>query len=320
MTGTRSPLSGRRSFLFMRFSFSRLDALLLGMTLIWGSNFSLIKAALQQVPELGFNALRLALASLLFAAVIQNRHGIRTIASGFERRDWVSLITLGIVGHFVYQLLFMAGVARTSVANSSLVFGCTPVTVALLSSSLGHERITPARWAAVALSLTGIYLVVGQANQRGASLFGDLLILGAMLCWATYTVGSRSLLTRHSPLVVTGSTMTIGSALYVPFGVPSLARLDWAGVSWWAWVLLAYSAVFALVVAYLIWYTAVQRVGNSRTSIYSNVVPLVAMAVAAVVLGEPFTARKMVGAIAILASVALTRLELRTAVSAPSEA
>ena len=61
----------------MRFSFSRLDALLLGMTLIWGSNFSLIKAALRQMPELGFNALRMALGSLLFAAIIQQRHGIR---------------------------------------------------------------------------------------------------------------------------------------------------------------------------------------------------------------------------------------------------
>ena len=117
-----------------------------------------------------------------------------------------------------------------------------------------------------------------------------------MLCWAAYTVGSRSLLTRHSPLVVTGFTMTIGSALYAPFGVPSLLRLDWTAVSWWAWALLVYSAVFALVVAYLIWYTAVQRVGNNRTSIYSNVVPLVAMAVAAAVLGEPITARKIAGA------------------------
>jgi len=91
-------------------------------------------------------------------------------------------------------------------------------------------------------------------------------------------------------------------------------------VSWWAWVLLAYSAAFALVVAYLIWYTAVQRVGNSRTSIYSHVVPLVARSVAAAVLGEPITARKMIGAIAILAGVALTRLELGGASDTPSEA
>ncbi len=304
----------------MRFSFSRLDALLLGMTLIWGSNFSLIKAALRQMPELGFNSLRMALGSLLFAAIIQQRHGIRAVLLRLDRRDWIGFVALGVIGHFVYQLLFMAGVARTSVANSSLVFGCTPVTVALLSSSLGHERITPLRWAGVALSLAGIYLVVGQANQRGASLAGDLLILGAMLCWALYTVGSRSLLTRYSPLVVTGLTMTIGSVLYAPFGVPSLLRLNWSSVSWWAWGLLVYSALFALVVAYLIWYTAVQQVGNSRTSIYSNVVPLVAMAVAALALGEPITARKVGGAFAILCGVALTRLDVRGTEATPSEA
>ncbi len=304
----------------MRFSFSRLDALLLGMTLIWGSNFSLIKAALRQMPELGFNSLRMALGSLLFAAIIQQRHGIRAVLLRLDRRDWIGFVALGVIGHFVYRLLFMAGVARTSVANSSLVFGCTPVTVALLSSSLGHERITPLRWAGVALSLAGIYLVVGQANQRGASLAGDLLILGAMLCWALYTVGSRSLLTRYSPLVVTGLTMTIGSVLYAPFGVPSLLRLNWSSVSWWAWGLLVYSALFALVVAYLIWYTAVQQVGNSRTSIYSNVVPLVAMAVAALALGEPITARKIGGAFAILCGVALTRLDVRGTEATPSEA
>jgi drug/metabolite transporter (DMT)-like permease len=307
-------------FPFMRLRFTRLDALLLGMTLIWGSNFTIIKAALREIPELGFNALRMVLGSIVFAAVIQHRHGIRALIARLDARDWAALAGLGVGGHFVYQWLFMSGVARTSVANSSLIFGCTPVAVALLSSWLGHERITPVRWAGVALSLAGMYLVVGQADQRGASVKGDLCIVGAMLCWAAYTVGSRPLLERHSPLVVTGFSMMIGSALYAPLGVPALLGLEWTAVRAWAWLLLVYSAVFALVVAYLIWYTAVQRVGNTRTSIYSNVVPLVAMAVAAIVLGEPMTARKFAGAAGVLAGVVLTRLELRLAADTPSEA
>jgi drug/metabolite transporter (DMT)-like permease len=304
----------------MRFSISRLDALLLGMTLIWGSNFSIIKAALRQIPELGFNGLRMTVGAVVFAAVIHQRHGLAAAAARLVRGDWVLVAILGIVGHFVYQMLFMGGVARTSVANSSLIFGCTPVAVAMLSSALGHERISPVRWAGVALSLAGIYLVVGQSDRQASSLAGDLLIFGAMLCWVVYTVGCRPLLSRHSPLVVTGFTMMIGSMLYAPFGVPSLMALDWAAVQWWAWALLVYSAVFALVVAYLIWYTAVQRVGNTRTSIYSNVVPLVAMSVAAVALGEPVTVRKVAGAIAIVAGVGLTRFEQRADAEAPLEA
>lgn len=293
----------------MRLAFSRLDVWLLVMTLIWGSNFTIIKSALGELPELGFNGLRMALASVLFLGIIARREGIAAVR-GFTRADWIRILALALIGHFLYQLLFLGGVARTSVANSSLIFGCTPVTVALLSAWMGHERVSLVRWLGAGLSLTGVYLVVAGGSTRGASLTGDLLVAAAMVSWAIYTVGSRSLLARHSALVVTGCTMAIGSALYVPLGLPSLARLDWGAVSAVAWTQLVYSAVFALVVAYLIWYTAVQRVGNSRTSIYSNVVPLVAISVAAVFLAEPITARQLAGAAAILGGVAVTRLEL----------
>jgi drug/metabolite transporter (DMT)-like permease len=70
-----------------------------------------------------------------------------------------------------------------------------------------------------------------------------------------------------------------------------------------------------MVIAYLIWYVAVQRVGSSRTSIYNNVTPIVAMAVAAFSLGEPITIAKALGAAAVLGGVAITRLEFGT----PSE-
>lgn len=294
--------------------FTTLDLALVGMAIVWGSNFTVIKAALRQLPEAGFNALRMVLASALFLALLARGGGLRAAVRDLTPSDWIRLVALALIGHTLYQWLFMAGVARTSVANSSLIFGCTPVTVAILSAARGHERIGPVRWAGVFLSLAGVYLVVSQRAQHGASRFGDLLVVGAMISWAVYTIGSRTMLTRHSPLVVTGVTMTIGTAFYSPFGIPSLVDLDWGSVHPLAWVGLFYSAVFALVVAYLIWYTAVQRVGSSHTSIYSNLVPLVAMMVAAAGLGEPLTLQKLLGAAAILGGVALTRVERRATV------
>jgi len=305
----------------MRLAFSRLDALLLLMVVIWGSNFSIIKAALRELPEFGFNALRMVMAAVLFLVILQRREGIRASLSRFDRRDWGLAFALALIGHFLYQILFMGGVARTSVANSSLIFGCTPIAVGLLSSALGHERITPVRWVGTFLSAVGIYFVVGVRAEPGASPFGDLLVFLAMLAWTTFSVGSRALLARHSPLAVTGVTMVIGAVFYAPFGVPSLLRADLGAVTPTAWILLVYSAAFALVVAYLIWYTAVQRVGNNRTSIYSNLTPVVAMAIATMTLGEPLTAGKIAGAVAILSGIALTRLERGTAdkEAAPSE-
>lgn len=283
---------------------TRFDALLLLMAFIWGGNFTVVKAALVEIPPQGFNALRLVIACTLFLGAILIQ-GVPRLS----RADWMRMALLGFVGHCLYQVCFMGGLARTTASNSSLILGCSPVAVALASALAGHERLPRAQWSGVALSVAGIYLVVGTgAHFGGSSLAGDLLTLGAVASWAVYTVGSRTLLTRCSPLVVTGLTMVFGTALYVPAGVPELLRLDWRGVDPWAWVALVVSSVLALNVAYLIWYSSVQRIGNIRTSVYSNMTPLVAMTVAAIFLGERFTLPKVIGAAAILCGVALTRI------------
>jgi drug/metabolite transporter (DMT)-like permease len=103
--------------------------------------------------------------------------------------------------------------------------------------------------------------------------------------------------------------MAIGTALYIPFAWRDLRDLAWRHVSASAWLSIGFSAVFALCVAYMIWYTAVQRLGNTRTSVYSNVVPIAAMIVAWAWLGEHIGAMKIAGAAAILLGVALTKIQ-----------
>jgi drug/metabolite transporter (DMT)-like permease len=300
-----------------RLSLTPFDGLLLLMVLIWGANYSIVKAALREIPPQAFNALRMTIASGVFLAALAAR-GMPRIARG----DWVRLAALGAVGHFIYQFFFMAGLARTTASNSSLIIGCSPVAVSIASALAGHERVHRSQWAGVLLSVAGVYLVVGRAADfGGSSITGDFLTLGAVACWAVYTVGSRTLLTRYSPLVVTGVTMVIGTALYAPSAGAELARLSWRSVPAWAWISLVLSAVLALNVAYLIWYTSVQRIGNIRTSAYSNIIPLVAMFVATVALGEPLTAAKIAGAAAILGGVAITRIvaKARAASDPPAE-
>jgi drug/metabolite transporter (DMT)-like permease len=296
-----------------------LDAWLLLMTFFWGSNFTVIKAALREMPGPAFNGLRMVLASVVFLGLISGRDGLARSVRAIPQRDWLPIVGLSILGHGLYQYLFLGGVARTSASNSALIFGCTPITVSLLSALLGHERPGWTRWAGTVLSLTGIYFVVGQGARQGtSSLTGDAMIFGAMLCWAGYTVGTKPLLSRYSPLFITGVTMTIGTLVYAPLALLWLREVDVGRVSTAAWLGIIYSALFSLVAAYVIWYTAVQKLGGGHTSIYSNIVPMVAMAVAALVLGEPLTATKLVGAAAILSGVALTRLE-RAIVATPTE-
>lgn len=288
------------------------------MVIIWGSNFAVVKSALADFPSLVFNALRLFIASSLFLAAMavqarraRLRAGVpdRAIQPPLTRADWRSLILLALVGHLVYQLCFVAGVARTSVGNAALIFGCTPVAVSLLSSLAGHERVPLTRWLGAALSLVGVYAVVGhRASWTVEGLAGDAIMVAAMFCWSLYSVMSQPLLRRHSPLVVTGWSMAIGALFYAIVALPSFLTTDWQAISTMSWWLMAASAIFALALSYMIWYTGVQRIGSSRTAIYSNLTPIVALAVGAMWLGEPITRAQVAGTAAILTGVFITRL------------
>jgi drug/metabolite transporter (DMT)-like permease len=300
-----------------------LDALLLLMTIIWGTNFAVVKSAFRELDPQAFNAMRMIIASAAFLAVIAglrlagargDRQAAGDIASIFHTparvtaADWAGLAALGVVGHVLYQFFFIGGLARTSVANSSPMLAAAPVLIALVGGALGQERVGRMHWVGAAVSMFGIYLVVGQGLRLGGEgLTGDLMMFAAVCCWTAYTLGARPLMRRHSPVGVNGLSMAIGTAIYVPLMWGRMRAVDWPGVSTLTLGLLIYSALFALCVAYTIWYVGVRQIGSARTSVYSNVVPLVAMGSAVLFLDEPIGLRKIGGAVAILAGVGLTR-------------
>lgn len=304
---------------------SRLDILLVLMVLIWGANYSVMKRAFGEMPPMAFNSLRLMLGASLFYAAIRwaRRAAARQpgdLSSIFHTptqltaRDRLDLIWLGLIGHTGYQLCFAGGVARTTASNGALIIGASPVVVAALSAALGWERLGPLHWAGAAVSALGIYGAVGLgASFDDATWRGDVLMLGAVFCWAAYTLGGAQLMARHSALYVTGMTMVIGTVPYVLLSIPSFGLVQWATVGWITWVSLVASSVLALCVGYLIWYAAVQRLGPSHTAIYSNMIPIVAIAIAALWLGEPVSVAKLLGALAVLAGVLLTRFARRFA-------
>lgn len=309
------------------------------MAIIWGTNYAVVKTAFQELDPQAFNAVRMMVASAAFLSVMGALKVWRRLGTPRSRpaggaspgiagifhtparvraREWLSLAALGLVGHVFYQYLFIGGLAKTTVANSSLILASTPVVIAFLAAVAGQERVGLVHCAGAGVSALGIYLVVGRGFRfAGEGLLGDAMTLAAVCCWAVYSLGARPLMTRHSPVGVTGLSMAFGTAMYVPMMWSRVAATDWTAVSVWTLCLLVYSALFALCIAYTIWYLAVRQIGSARTAVYSNLVPVVAMGGAVVFLAEPVDAFKVLGAAAVLSGVALTRAGgSRTAVAA----
>lgn len=109
--------------------------------------------------------------------------------------------------------------------------------------------------------------------------------------------------------MIAGWSMIIGTTLYLIFASRTLFTTEWSVISVTSWLLMAASSLLALAFAYIVWYTAVQKMGSARTAMYSNLTPLVAMLVAAVSLGERIGAGQLFGAALVLGGIAVTRLQ-----------
>lgn len=281
---------------------------LLVMTIIWAVNFSVAKVALRNLSPLAFNALRFPLAALALLIVLRMRGGVLLP----ERRDLGRIAVLGVTGNLVYQQFFIFGLDHSRAGTASLLLAGTPLLTALLSAAVGHERVRPQVWVGVSCTTVGIALVVlfGPTPVGvEASLWGPLLLLGASILWAFYTVGSKGLVARYGPLPVTAWTLWVGSTLIVLIGLPDTLRVDFGTVPLGTWLAVIYAGVLSIGVAYLIWYYGVQELGNTRTSTYSNLVPAISLLVAWLWLSEIPSLGQVVGAAIIIGGVTLAQTD-----------
>jgi drug/metabolite transporter (DMT)-like permease len=285
-------------------SFQLTDLGMLLVVLIWAGNLTISRSVFPTVAPLPFIALRFAAGTLLLLAVLYATGDNLQVEPQLRWRA----LGLGLIGNTLYQWCFMIGLSMTTAANTALLLATSPIWIALVGVLRG-AKLSRATWGGVALSFAGIALVLAG---RGFSvslttLLGDLLVLGSAICWALYTLGARPLLARYSALKATTLTMVGGTPLLVLAGLPALAGLSWATVPISSWGGIAYAAVLSLVVSYIIWYSSVQRVGPVRTGIYGNLVPVVGVLIAWAVGGEQISAAQIIGAVAIVGGLALTR-------------
>jgi len=281
------------------------EAALSLMVLVWGVNFAVAKHALAQFDPLAFNAIRFTIASAMVLLVL--------VAQGElawpERGDVLRIVGLGVLGNVIYQGAFVHGLALTPAGTASLILAVSPVMTALFSALAGHERPGWRTWGGAAVAIAGVALITGTGISLGTrrEVIGDVILICAAAAWAAYTVSARPMVRKYGSVRTTAWTLWVGAIGLALVGSPALAHQDWGRVTPVGWASLAYSAVFAIGLAYLIWYRGVERIGNTRTAIFGNLTPVVAMLAAAVLLHEKPSHWALAGAVLTLGGVMIVR-------------
>jgi drug/metabolite transporter (DMT)-like permease len=281
------------------------DALLVLMTLIWGVNYIIIKAAFHVFSPLSFNAVRFSLAVVAVVAFAWAVKARRPPWSAVRR-----LAVLGVLGNTGYQLFYIEGMARTRAGNAALIMAAVPVLTGVASHLIGHERLRLRDAAGLALSTAGLTVLVlgsGGAEGLGGPMLGDLLMLAAVIFWTAYTIGAKPLVDELGPLVTTTWTMGLGAIPLLVICAPAALSQRWSIVTPAAWAGAIFSSLISLVVAYLFYYRGVERLGPTRTAFYSNVTPSVTLLTAWPLLHEVPTGWQIGGAAGIFAALGLIR-------------
>ena len=286
----------------------RTDLLMFLTILFWAVNVSVLKIGLRTMSPHGFNAVRLSLAAVAYAAVLAASRGKFSLA---RKGDGWKAAGLGLLGITGYQIVFIQALSRMNASTASVIMGTSPVFIALLATAVGKERISLAGWLGIAISAAGFLLVVSGENGglvlTWKAMGGAVMILVANACWAAYTVLSKPMLERNSSLRLAAVGTIAGTLVYLPFAAGDVASVAWARIPWQGWAAIAYSGLVAIFLCFVLWYQSVRAVGSTKTGVYSNLTPVLAILVAGIALGERLSAVQAAGAVITLAGVYLTR-------------
>ena len=217
---------------------------------------------------------------------------------------------LGVLGN---HLLILIGLKYVSGAVAGVIIGSLPVVTALLSALLIQDVPLRLVWAGSLLSFIGVGLVSVAGFQAAGEqpLLGGLLVFGGVASWALYSIGSRTIMERLSPLTVNWTTLLVATVIQIPLLWTDRKMLDTglSSVSGTDWLALGYLVLFATAVAQQAWLFGVRGIGPSRASVLGNLTPVAAVALSALILKESVGPVELVGIMLILAGVWVVHLQ-----------
>lgn len=279
--------------------------MLLLATLIWSLHWPVIKYALDEgVDPFVYVALRTVVGTVVFTGLAVRFEGSVRIA----RADTRALVACAAFGIVAYQACLVLAVERSTASTSALAYGTVPIFVALFARLARAERLAPRVVVAAVVSFGGVALVaLGAEGGLSGSPGGIGLAVAAALSWGAYTVAVVPLMARYSALRVSAAVLLVGVVPLTAVASVQLVREQWSEVGALAWLAVGYGLVLAYVLNTLLWYTAVGRVGPSRSALYANLQPFLGAVFALALLSERLGAVQVAGGVVIAASIAFAR-------------
>lgn len=227
------------------------------------------------------------------------------------RKDMLILLIGGLCGMLINQSLFAYGLGQTSSVDASIITTSGPLFAMILAAIILKEPITTKKAGGVLIGGAGAIFLVYSSTQvgttgQGSALAGDIAVLSAQLFYSFYLVITRPLSTKYSPITMMKWMFLFSALIDLPIGykyvidAPLFYQSDMM-----PYILLSFTLIGATFLTYLLIPLAQRRIRPTTISMYNNMQPLIASAVAIYMGMDRFTIEKLIAAILIFGGVYL---------------
>jgi drug/metabolite transporter (DMT)-like permease len=271
------------------------------------------KIALRELSSSALVLARVGGAALVFFVI----HRLTTNEKIRERRDYFLLALYSVLGVSLNQLLYLAGLERTTATTAQMFIVAGPAITLAVAMMRGVERGTPLKWTGIVLAASGALTLVAAvpANNR----LGNLFVLTNVVIYSVYLVLTRGIVRRYHPLTVITWIFAFGAVALVPIGAAPLIR-QLPELSLEGWLAVVWIIALPTVAAYYLNVWALLHVESSIVSTFVYLQPVLTAVMAVSILGERLSARLIPSAVLIAAGVAVTLHEQRARERGPSPA
>jgi drug/metabolite transporter (DMT)-like permease len=282
------------------------------VALIWGGTWIGGRVVAAEVPVLQASALRFLLGTATLAILVWRLEP--RLPRPTAKEAWL-IAVMGATGIVLYNLFFFYGLRHVQAGRGALVVALNPVAVALAAWLLMGETLSRIRVLGVVIALGGCLTIIGRGDPlallRGDVGRGELAILGCVAAWSVYTLVGRVVSRTVSPLAMTFYASIVGGAALL---VAATAAGDFAALprmSTKAALSILYLGVLSNGFSYAWYATGVKRLGAMRAAAFINLVPVGAVVLGALLLGERIGLPVMLGGALVLLGVWLTNRPTR---------
>jgi len=270
----------------------------------WSGAFIAGKLSVPFIPTFTLTFLRFFIATTILYFVVKSKD-----KSNYKlnKKDIPIFLFTGIVGMFGYHVFFFTALKYTTAINSSLIGSTNPILTTILCIIFLKDKITFKRALGILLSFTGVFLTITNTNLSTMQTLslnkGDLLMLIAVCLWAAYSVFSKVVLHKFTPLILTFYSFLFCSIFLIPFVIYEQPWTFITGVPYYSLLAVVYMSIFASVIGYLVQQISIKQIGPSKTSIFINLVPIFSIILSVTILKESISVIKLFTALLIITGV-----------------